>query len=107
MKLEDREYSFREMLAPAMKITEPKEATEYLEAMVQHNMERHGQSREEATHIQKSNLAFFAGYYDHETRLRVENMFGCIHPVFGAAVDGPMSPQKAFEMGALFGAGVE
>jgi hypothetical protein len=29
--------------------------------------------------------AFFAGYYDSETRERVERLFKCQHPIFGSA----------------------
>ena len=96
----NRDYTIGEHFHPAMKITDPKEAAEYLEALVQHAMDRHGQSREEATRIQKSNLGYFAGYFDHETRERVEALFCCQHPVFGAASSGAPSAEEAFEMGA-------
>lgn len=96
----NQEYTIGDQYHPAMKMTDPQEAAEYLEALIRYNMERHGQSREEATSIQKQNLGYFAGYYDHETRERVEKLFCCTHPIFGAASSGAPSPEEAFEMGA-------
>ena len=98
----NRDYTIGEMFKPAMEITDPKEAAEYLEALIQHSIDRHGQDREEATRIQRSNLGYFAGYYDHETRERVERLFSCAHPIFGAASDGAPSAEEAFEMGQRF-----
>ena len=100
MKFEERDYLVSEMLTPAMKINDQKVADEYLEALIQWSMEFHGHSREEADRIQRGSLAYVAGYYDHDTRLRVEKLFNCTHPVFGAASDGAPSPTEAFEMGA-------
>ena len=90
---------FGESYKPAMEITDPKQAAEWLEARIRYNMERHGQSREEATSILKQNLGYFAGYHDHATRLRVEKLFCCTHPILGAASDGAPTPKEAFEMG--------
>jgi len=96
----DRDYTIGEIFKPAMEITDPKEAEEYFEAVIVYHMERYDQSREEATRIQRSNFGYFAGYYDHETRERVERLFCCTHPIFGAASNGAPTPEEAFEMGA-------
>ena len=68
---------------PAMKITDQAAADEYFEACVEQTM-RHGYPRAEAERIERTNLAYYAGYYDDETRERVERLFRCVHPVFGA-----------------------
>ena len=104
-----KEYTIGDQYRPAMAIESQEEASEYLEGLVQYNMTRHGQSREEATGIQLSNLGYFAGYfagyYDHETRLRVEKLFSCSHPIFGAASSGAPSAEEAFEMGKSMAGG--
>jgi hypothetical protein len=64
----------------AMAITEPAEAASYFEACVDHSESFHP-SREEAERI---NIGYYAGYYDAATRERVERLFSCAHPVFGA-----------------------
>jgi len=37
--------------------------------------------------------------YDNDTRLRVEQLFNCAHPIFGEASNGTPTPKEAFEMG--------
>lgn len=84
---------------PAMKMTDPNEAKAYFELLVEHNMS-FGHSRQEAEHIERSNLGYWAGYYDHETRRRVENLFQCAHPIFGEiAKFGSPTPEEAFLIG--------
>lgn len=91
---------------PAMELTEQSDADAYWEKCVRHSMS-FGKSREEAEQIERANLGYFAGYYDHETRARVERLFRCAHPVFGAIADnGPPTPGEAFEAGRKRGAAV-
>lgn len=84
---------------PAMEITNEAEAHAYFECCVEHCMS-HGSSREKAEEIERANLGYFAGYYDDETRARVERLFLCKHPVFGAiAENGPPNAKEAFNAG--------
>lgn len=87
-----------EKYGPAMKMTDASEANDYFEALVEYAM-RFGRSREEAEKVERSNLGYYAGYYNLETRLRVERLFGCEHPFFGSAMDGQPTPGEAFEIG--------
>lgn len=93
-----------EKYGPAMEITEPAEAQAYFELCVEHCMS-YDRTRQEAESIERENLAYYAGYYDDETRRRVEQLFSCAHPVFGKIADanllhhGPITPEAAFEMG--------
>jgi len=92
-----------EKYGPAMKIETQEEANEYLERCVRHNM-NFGNTREEAESIEKSNLGYYAGYYDDETRRRVERLFKCAHPVFGSIEEkGPPTLREAFELGMRMG----
>lgn len=68
---------------PAMKIIDQADADAYFELCVAHTMS-FGRSHEEAEKIERSNLGYFAGYRSDETRRRVERLFKCAHPVFGA-----------------------
>lgn len=83
---------------PAMEIVDREEAVKYFEECVEHAM-GHGYSREEATEIEKSNLGYYAGYYDHSTRIRVQELFEGIHPIFGSTEKGAPTPNEAFEAG--------
>jgi hypothetical protein len=88
---------------PAMKLTDQAEASAYFERCVAHNMS-FGHSRQEAEQIERSNLGYWAGYYDHETRARVENLFSCKHPIFGAIAEvGAPTPEEAFQAGIARG----
>ncbi len=49
----DEEMTYGETLGPAMTITDPKEANEYLKVMIERGARLHGQSREEAEKIVK------------------------------------------------------
>jgi hypothetical protein len=97
MRFEKREMTYGELLHPAMEITDQKEADEYFEALVMHNVEMFGQTVEEATSIMKQNLGYFAGYYDNETMKRVNKLFHTKHPIFGEAIT--YSSEELFEMG--------
>jgi hypothetical protein len=106
--------SIGEKYDPAMKITEQAEADAYFELLVEHCLRTYPafddkafvpNTRETAELIERTNLGYFAGYYDSETRERVEKLFRCAHPIFGAiAVNGPPSAETALAMGYLRGA---
>ena len=93
-----KKITYRDKYGPAMKITDQKEADAYFKECVEHCMS-FGNSREKAEDIERQNFGYYAGYYDHETRVRVEKLFMCKHPVFGSAEDGQPTPEEAFEMG--------
>ncbi len=88
---------------PAMEITDLQEAAAYFEECVQHTM-TYGQTRQRAEEIEHSNLGYFAGYYDNKTRARVERLFCCAHPIFGAIAEkGPPTSEEAFAAGVKMG----
>jgi hypothetical protein len=98
MKFPDR-ITFGDKYRPAMAITNQAEADEYLEACVEHCM-RFGFTREEAEAIERGNLGYYAGYYDAGIRARVERLFKCAHPIFGAIAEvGIPSSKAAFDAG--------
>lgn len=99
----EKQITIGEKYGPAMKITDQAEADVYFEKCVEHTM-GHGKSREEAERIERSNLGYYAGYYDSETRERVERLFRCSHPVFGSiAQNGPPTAEEAFRKGFEMG----
>ena len=102
MKFDD-EVKVGQKYRPAMKIIEQAEADEYFERCVEHTM-RFGNSRQEAERIERANLGFYAGYCDAETRARVERLFRCAHPIFGAIAEkGAPAIEEVFALGeALF-----
>ncbi len=77
----------KEKYAPAMRIHDQAEADAYFERCVEHTMkyaeDAWYKTREGAEEVERSNLGYYAGYYDTETRIRVERLFRCAHPVFG------------------------
>jgi hypothetical protein len=94
--------SIGDKYSPAMKITEQAEADKYFEELVRHNMSFGTNDRKRAEEIERGNLGYFAGYYDSETRERVERLFKCEHPVFGSiAKNGTPSPAEAFMAGVI------
>lgn len=95
-----KKITIGEKYRPAMKITKQEEASSYFLRCVQHSMTAHGFSLEEAESVERQNLGYFAGYYDTKTRERVERLFSCQHPIFGAiATEGAPSNEEAFDAG--------
>lgn len=91
---------------PAMKITDQAEADSYFERCVEHTMRVRPCEREEAERIERANLGYYAGYYSHDTRQRVEDLFKCAHPIFGAiAKVGAPTTDEAMQAGLDLAAG--
>lgn len=97
--------TYGECLGPAMKITDQADADQYKLEYIAHiqgfldtEPNENGMTAEQ---IANTNLGYYAGYYDTTTRERVERLFRCAHPVFGAVKDGGgnPSPEAAFALG--------
>ena len=100
--------TFGECLGPAMEITDPEDARQYLTEYAKYTQKfLDKEPRDDnmtAQDICKVNLGYFAGYYDDETRVRVEKLFTCQHPIFGTIEDnGSPTPEEAFKMGEIIG----
>ena len=96
--------TYGEKYDPAMKITDQAEADRYFNECVEHTMRMRPTDRADAERIERSNLGYWAGYCDNATRERVERLFRCAHPFFGAiAENGQPTPEEAFEMGEAMG----
>jgi hypothetical protein len=94
-----KEVTIGDKYRPAMEIIDQDEADKYFEDLVEHTMS-FGEVRQEAERIERINLGYFAGYYDSETRARVEKLFNCAHPVFGSIEKNrPPKPIEAIEAG--------
>lgn len=86
-------------LEPAMKITDKKDADQYLKDYIKY-IDSFQEKDASSESIAKSNLGYYAGYYSNEVRERVEKLFCCSHPVFGSIKEnGIPTPQEAFDMG--------
>jgi len=94
-----KDATIGDLYRPAMAITGQAEADDYFAALVEFGMS-HGQTRERAEEIQRANLGYFAGYYNNETRIRVERLFNCAHPIFGAIAEkAAPTPEEAVAAG--------
>ena len=89
-----------DLYRPAVGIKTKEEAEDYLRKLVQWSVEHHGKDPSEAERIQKSNLGYYAGYFDRETMTRVHELFSCAHPIFGKASDsGEITADDAYRTG--------
>ena len=101
-----RDITIGEKYGPAMEITEQAEADRYFRECVAHSIMAFGKTEEEAQELERDNLGYFAGYYNAKTRARVERLFRCAHPIFGAiAENGQPTPEEAMEAGRLMASG--
>lgn len=103
-----KDLSYGEVLGPAMAVRNHEEAEKYFDNLIKYMMrfypkdEKTGKkvSIDEHIRIQKSNLGYYAGYYDDATAARVAKYFGAVHPIFGTA---RITPKQAFEAGKKAG----
>jgi ribosomal protein L9 len=72
---------FGELYDKAMGITDEQEAYVYFKLLVK---QVEGKPEEEAEALVRHNLGYWAGYYDQKTRIRVEKLYGAVHPIFGS-----------------------
>lgn len=95
--------TYGECLGPAMQITDEADAQQYLAdyvAYIQRALDREPRTDGmTAAQIAATNLGYYAGYYDHETRVRVERLFHCAHPIFGSAAQHKPTTEEAFAAG--------
>ena len=91
--------TYGECLEPAMKITDPEDARQYMAEYVKF-IAKHDCGKNTPEEVAKQNLGYYAGYYDNETRMRVEMLFTCAHPVLGSIKqNGIPTSLEAFECG--------
>lgn len=96
--------SLKETYDFAVKVTDQRLADATFEALVDFRAPEHpNDTRETVEKLIRNDLAYYAGYYDQETRKRVEEMYGCEHPYFGKAAEKEISPEEAFRIGMELG----
>lgn len=92
------QMTYGEAYGPAMKMTTVAEAQEWLAALIERDMRcGYSETVEEAKALEMANLGYVAGYYDPDTRVRVNQLFGAEHPIFGGAYI--VSASEAIEAG--------
>jgi hypothetical protein len=96
--------TYGECLGPAMKITDEADARQYFEgyvAFIEKAFKKEPRQDEKtAADVARINLGYYAGYYDSETRERVERLFKCAHPVFGSIkTNGAPTSRKPLTQG--------
>lgn len=104
LKLTRKMVDYKDLLERAMKVDSKASASQILESIIRVSMRQNNLSRAKAMKYAKENLAYYAGYYDDDTRRRVEKFFECEHPFFGSIEKyGPPTPEEAFAMGQKLG----
>lgn len=95
--------SCNEKYAPSFKITNKEDAAEYFASCVEHTMRMNSSLTEnEAIELEKTNIGYFSGYTDIDSRRRIENLFNCEHPLFGS-IDNPITGEVIFKIGKAIG----
>ena len=105
MIYKDKEYkTFGELFNLALKLAKenPVEANEWLVEYIGYIAHENTCDFEKASRIAKSNLGYFAGYYDQETCDIIYKTYQCSHPIFG---DKPfeVDPEEAYKKGLEMG----
>lgn len=84
---------------PAMNITDQADADQYKAELIKYQG-KFPHEKYSAEQVVNINLGYYAGYYSHEVRERVERLFKVSHPIFGSISDnGAPSAKQALEAG--------
>jgi hypothetical protein len=70
--------TYAETLGPAMNITDPADANQYLRSYIEWLQQKTGEGYAVCERTAKANLSYFIGYYDSETSKRVTKLFNLI-----------------------------
>lgn len=87
----------------AMQVDSEVEAKDVLAKLVAGVVGIKGLPETDARKDVRETLGYLAGYDSHETRVRVETLFGAVHPYLGSALRGPMSAAEIFAVGQRLG----
>lgn len=98
------ELTYSDIYNKAQAITDPAEAQQYLEALVERDVRQYGTDEKVARSNAESNIGYLAGYSSFEEMKRILMVFNVQHPIFGNP-DAPITPEEAFKAG--FKAGLE
>lgn len=103
-KIDFKSCSFKDLFEYALLLAkrDKTEADQFYNSYVSFVMNENNSSREDAEKICKSNLGYFAGYYDKDTCDVIYNTYKCCHPIFGGNPFS-VSPKEAFETGYELG----
>ena len=97
--------TYGEQFDSAMKCQTVGKAKKWLDSEIRYAVNMYGQTPEEAKRVILTNLAYMAGYYDHETAQKVNRLFG---PIFGGAdYHETVTPEQAFDAGVKAAGGVK
>jgi hypothetical protein len=88
--------TIKEILEPAMKIKNKKEAVQYLTDYVEWYKREYQATDGAAIIITKKNIGYYAGYYGWKKRQDVFKLFDAVHPFFG---NKDPSNNEALELG--------
>jgi len=80
-----KDMTFSELLDPIATIETKEEAEEYKACLIEYYMTEYGKSHDEAVRVAKTNIGYWAGYYDEATAKRIWELFNTKHPVFGTS----------------------
>lgn len=95
--------TYRDLLDPLFKITDEEEAKEFFNDYV-HWLEADGQlTHEKALDVAKSNVGYWGGYQDIDTRMRIERLLDVEHPYLGKAKEKQYTPEEILQMGIELG----
>jgi len=81
--------TYGECLNPIFEITDKADAMQYKQAYIDYTQKMLDKEPRKddmtAEQIVNANIGYYAGYGSNDDRARIEELFECLHPVFGKA----------------------
>lgn len=98
--------TYAQQFKEALKCKNKKEAESWLEKEIKRYGLEFKRDEKDAREIILYNLGYMAGYYDHDTAMKIHELFGVDHPIFKSHdYHKTLTPQEAFDAGRRLGAG--
>ncbi len=89
-----------EMYDAACRAKTPEEVKRWLSEVTRDRCYEHNEETvQQAEAWARKAICYWAVYFSHEVRLRVEKLYEAEHPVFGPATRGPIDPTQAYLIG--------
>ncbi len=98
----DQLDALNDCLAPMMEIKDKEEAIKYFHdySTFLYAIGPNISNIEEAEKIARKNIGYYTGYFTHEERARVEDLYECEHPIFGSIKEmGVPTPTESMQCG--------
>lgn len=99
MGMDQLEFNSENLMQQIELVTNKDQASQVKRGYIKYLEYVNNISKTEATELANNNLGYLFGYYSEEQRSRFEDIFDCVHPIFGSVRDHKWAVEELFLKG--------